>query len=105
MTEPAVTSALPVAPEPTAESPKMKLPEDLNLEIYSKLFDKCLVAAESLVSKRLRTEKETERQKMTLDVAKTIFERFYNDQNAMKQGKQQAEAMLHGLTQVLEGRR
>jgi hypothetical protein len=88
---------------PVSTTPK--LPEDLNLEVYESMFLKCMGAAARIITKRhgdTPTEESKDRQ---IKIAIAIFDRFYNDQNAMKQGKQQADAMLHGLTQVLEGRR
>lgn len=94
----------PPPPAPMNVAPK-KEPEDINIEVYKKIFEKCLIAADDVVVSRLLSVHGDERRNMTLEIAKTIFDRFYDDQNALKQGRQQAEAMLQGLTQVLEGRR
>lgn len=79
--------------------------EDLNIEVYEKVFVKCMGAAARIIIHRhgdTPTEESKDRQ---VTIATAIFNRFYEDQNAMKQGKQQAEAMMAGLSQVLEGRR
>lgn len=79
--------------------------EDLNIEVYERVFVKCMDAAARIVSHRHRDEPLPESRDRQVHIAKALFDRFYEDQNAMKQGKQQAEAMMAGLSQVLEGRR
>jgi hypothetical protein len=100
MTEQAAAPALPV---PAALAPKS--PEDMNLEVYESIFLKCMGAAARIITSRHGDTPTEESKTRQVKIAVAIFDRFYNDQNAMKQGKQQADAMLQGLTSVLEGGR
>lgn len=91
------------APTVTPQPPK-KAQEDLNIDVYESVFRKCLKAA-SKMADDLTVSPGTEKRALTVDIAKAIFDRFYNDQTAMKAGATQAKAMIDGLTQVIEGRR
>jgi hypothetical protein len=79
--------------------------EDVNIEVYEKVFLKCMGAAARILIKRQGTEISDEAKDRQIKIAAAIFDRFYNDQTAMKSGKIQARAMIDGMTQVLEGRR
>lgn len=101
------STAVPAPPPqvfPTAPAPK-KDQEDLNIEAYQRVFGKCIKAAEELVGDRIASDVDPKANEFIVDIAKEIFSRFYDDQNSMKQSKQQADAMIHGLSQMLEGRR
>lgn len=89
------------APAPTPKKDQ----EDLNIEVYERVFGKCMDAAARIISSRHRDEPQPQSRDRQVQIAIAVFGRFYEDQNAMKQGKQQADAMLQGLTSVLEGRR
>jgi hypothetical protein len=96
------------APPPQVFSPApipKKDQEDLNIEAYERVFAKCMDAAARLISSRHRDEPQPHSRDRQVKIAIAVFDRFYNDQASMKQGKQQADAMLQGLSQVLEGRR
>lgn len=95
----------PTPPPPRSVAPLGILPpaaaktqEDLNVEVYEKVFKKCLGAAARIVGPDLSRQNQ-------VTIAVAIFDRFYNDQTAMKAGAIQAKAMIDGMTQVLEGRR
>ena len=87
---------------PPPVSPK-KTQEDLNIEVYEKIFLKCMSAADRILGSRTTGSNTEQTNRVTIAVA--IFDRFYNDQTAMKAGQIQAKAMIEGMTQVLEGRR
>lgn len=92
-----------VAPVVTP-SPK-KTQEDLNIEVYEKVFLKCMGAAARIITHRHGSEPTEESKDRQVTIATAIFDRFYNDQSSMKAGQVQAKAMIEGMTQVLEGRR
>jgi hypothetical protein len=87
-------TTFPIAP------PTKKTQEDLNVEVYENVFKKCLEAAGRLVYPGSDSDRENQ-----VKIATAIFDRFYNDQTAMKAGATQAKAMIDAMTQVLEGRR
>lgn len=96
----AETPAAPATPPP----PK-KTQEDVNIEVYEKVFLKCMGAAARIITHRHGGEPTDESKDRQVQIAAAIFDRFYNDQTAMKAGQIQAKAMIDGMTQVLEGRR
>jgi len=85
----------------TPPSPK-KTQEDVNIEVYEKVFMKCMGAAERILNGQIHNNAARESQ---VTIAVAIFDRFYSDQTAMKAGAVQAKAMIDGMNQVLEGRR
>ena len=85
-------------------SPK-KTQEDLNIEVYEKVFLKCMGAAARIITHRHGSDPTEQSKNLQVTIAAAIFDRFYNDQTAMKAGQIQAKAMIEGMTQVLEGRR
>lgn len=92
-------------PPPPVSVPPKKEQEDVNIEVYEKVFLKCMGAAARIITHRhgdAPTEESKDRQ---VTIAAAIFDRFYNDQTAMKAGAVQAKAMIDGMTHVLEGRR
>lgn len=82
--------------------PIKKTQEDLNVEVYESVFKKCMDAAERILYGRVGSNADRDHQ---VTIAAAIFDRFYNDQTALKAGGIQAKAMIDGMTQVLEGRR
>lgn len=87
---------------PATPPPIKKTQEDLNIEVYEKVFKKCMSAAERILGSRSSSNTE---QTNRVTIAAAIFDRFYSDQSSMKSGQLQAKAMIDGMTQVLEGRR
>jgi len=94
---------MPEAPATPATPPPKKTQEDANIEVYEKVFLKCISAADRILGSRSTGSNTEQTNRVTIAVA--IFDRFYNDQTAMKAGQIQAKAMIDGMTQVLEGRR
>lgn len=88
-------------PPPPVSSPPKKTQEDVNIEVYEKVFMKCMAAGARIMNARYGTVNKEDQ----ISIATAIFDRFYNDQTAMKAGQIQAKAMIDGMTQVLEGRR
>jgi len=93
--------AAPIAPPALAVLPPKKDQEDANIEVYERVFSKCLGAAARIVEKD-RGSRNADRE---LQIAAAIFDRFYSDQVAQRSAKLQADAMIQGMTSVLEGRR
>lgn len=100
------TSEVPTpAPETVAwpvTVPPKKTQEDVNVEVYENVFLKCMGAADRILG---GGNSSTARNENQVKIASAIFDRFYNDQTALKAGGIQAKAMIEGMTQVLEGRR
>jgi uncharacterized protein (DUF885 family) len=96
-------SLLPVGNPPPVVPKKDQ--EDLNIEVYKRVFKKCMAASKSVIGDRERGDDLDLWLGRQVEVAKAMFDRFYNDQTAMKAGQIQAKAMIDGMTSVLEGRR
>lgn len=96
-------SSPPDAPLPVV--PAKKEQEDINIEVYEKVFLKCMGAAARIISFRHGSDPTEESKDRQITIATAIFDRFYNDQTAMKAGKIQAQAMIDSMTHLLEGRR
>lgn len=88
----------------TPPPPKMTQ-EDLNIEVYESVFLKCMGAAARIITARHGHNVSDMTRKNQVTIAAAIFDRFYNDQTAMKAGAVQAKAMIDGMNSVLEGRR
>lgn len=112
------TSEVPTpAPETVAwpvTVPPKKTQEEVNVEVYEEVFKKCMAAAARIIVARhgdaltdaSRLNQVTDASRLNqVKIASAIFDRFYNDQTALKAGGIQAKAMIEGMTQVLEGRR
>lgn len=95
----------PAPPSETAKKAPKKTQEDLNIEVYEKVFLKCMGAAARILTARHGSDPTDASKRNQVKIATAIFDRFYNDQTAMKAGQIQAKAMIEGMTQVLEGRR
>lgn len=95
-------AVVPAIVEPPALAPMKKTQEDLNVEVYESVFKKCMGAADRITQACYQNDTTKANQ---VAIAIAIFDRFYNDQTAMKSGAAQAKAMIDGLTSVLEGRR
>lgn len=94
-----------VAPFLPIVAPVKKTQEDLNIEVYEKVFLKCMGAAARIVIARHGNAVDDASRLNQVTIATAMFDRFYNDQTAMKAGAVQARAMIDGMNQVLEGRR
>lgn len=105
MPETAQPEVVPPSPQSAVATPPKKDQEDLNIEVYERVFLKCMGAAARVIKHRHGTETTEEAKDRQVKIAAAIFDRFYSDQASMKSGKLQAEAMIQGMTQVLEGRR
>lgn len=90
---------------PPVTVPPKKTQEDVNIEVYENVFLKCMGAAARIITHRHGSEPSEESKDRQVQIASTIFDRFYSDQTAMKAGSIQAKAMIDGMTQMLEGRR
>ncbi len=100
------TTTSEVAPPSIATiTPPKKDQEDLNIECYERVFLKCMGAAARIITQRHGSDPTDESKDRQVQIAAALFDRFYSDQVSMKSGKLQAEAMIQGMTQVLEGRR
>lgn len=92
------STPLPVNPPPCVSPLVAKTQEEVNIDVYESVFKKCMDAADRVLGDHRNTQNQ-------IVIASAIFDRFYNDQTAMKAGAVQAKAMIDGMTQVLEGRR
>jgi hypothetical protein len=95
----------PTPPPPSISPPVKKTQEDVNIEVYEAVFLKCMGAAARIILHRQGDSIDNTVRVNQVTIASAIFDRFYNDQTAMKAGAIQAKAMIDGMTQVLEGRR
>jgi hypothetical protein len=96
------STPLPVNPPPCVSPLVAKTQEAVNIEVYESVFKKCEEAATRILGDS--NNNDTSRQNK-VTIACAIFDRFYNDQTAMRAGAVQAKAMIDGMTQILEGRR
>jgi hypothetical protein len=90
---------------PATPPPIKKTQEEVNIDVYEKVFLKCMAAAARIITHRHGDTPTEESKNRQVTIAAAIFDRFYNDQTAMKAGQIQAKAMIDGMNQVLEGRR
>lgn len=95
---------MPETPQPSATT-RAHDAEDINIEYYTRVFGKCLEAAEGVVRNRLTSTVGDERRRLELDVATALFNRFYEDQAAIQNAERQARAMVSGIHSALESRR
>lgn len=82
------------------------MPDDVeaqNIAVYERVFEKCLKAADRLIKEKGFSE-GTERRAACLQVATTVFKRFYDDQSAIQGAERQAKAMISSMASVLESR-
>lgn len=104
MTEAIRSTPLVVAAPPPPPSRNVAIPKDqvdLNIEVYEKVFGKCIEAATRLLEERQMDYSTAQK----VEVAKAIFDRFYQDQGIITQANIQSEKVVSSISRLFEGRR
>jgi len=85
--------------EPAQAKPDV---EDLNIAAYERVFAKALDAAARLEPKITMGTKD--RDTRVLQIGTAIFRQFFTDQGNIQQAQRNAEAMVKGISGVMDGR-
>ena len=87
--------------EPAVASPAPPDVERANLEVYERVFRKCIDTADRI----LHDHNSMNQGNARLELAKVLFERFYSDQATITQAEKNAQAMVKSMTAIMESRR